>query len=377
MLIQFSLTNYRNFKDTATLDLTEAKITEFPEQLYNDADGMRIIPMAALYGANGCGKTNFLQGIYSLRELVLDAPTVVGKSNAFFTADADTPVEYDILFRIGDREYDYQLKLTPTAVVEENLFGRDLDARRFDVLFDRDSEGVFLWESWEDVDVAALSDHLPLLYFLGTQTDEPELKAILSYFKNMIFLHSIVDSDAVLKEMISVESSKQELLTHMKNMNFDITDLKFVDDALILTHTMAGHSFDLPWAEESFGTRQFLGVLSILMKARKEDTLVLMDAPETALHSKALQYLYRYISKNASVQSQSQVLFATHETSNMNNSIFRRDELWLIAKDEDGSSHLYTLALFLKENGEKVRKDEVYSKQYLEGRYGAIPHMIR
>ena len=61
----------------------------------------------------------------------------------------------------------------------------------------------------------------------------------------------------------------------------------------------------------------------------------------------------------------------------MNNSIFRRDELWLIAKEEDGSSHLYTLALFLKENGEKVRKDEVYFKQYLEGRYGAIPHIVR
>ena len=61
MLIQFSLTNYRNFKDTATLDLSEAKITEFPEQLYCDTDGMRIIPMAALYGANGCGKTTLLK----------------------------------------------------------------------------------------------------------------------------------------------------------------------------------------------------------------------------------------------------------------------------------------------------------------------------
>ena len=377
MLIQFSLTNYRNFKDTATLDLSEAKITEFPEQLYRDTDGMRIIPMAALYGANGCGKTNFLQGIWSLRQLVLDAPSAVGKNNSFFTSDADTPMEYDILFRIGNREYDYQLKLTPNSIVEENLFGRNLNARRFEVLFDRDSEGVFLWESWEDVNVATLPDHFPLLYFLGTQTDEPELKAILSYFKNMIFLHGIIDSHSVLKEMLSDEGSKLELLTHLKNMDFDVTDLAFVGDELFLTHTLSGQPFSLSWVDESFGTRQFLGVLSILMKARKEDTLVLADVPETGLHSKTLQYLYRYIGKNAAVGSQSQVLFATHETSNMNNSIFRRDELWLIAKDEEGSSHLYTLALFLKENGEKVRKDEVYSKQYLEGRYGAIPQMVR
>ncbi len=377
MLIQFSLTNYRNFKETATLDLSEAKITEFPEHLYRDTDGMRIIPMAAFYGANGSGKTNFLQGIWSLRQLILDAPSAVNKKNSFFTSDADTPVEYDILFRIGGREYDYQLKLTPSKVVEENLFGRDLDANQFDVLFDRDSEGVFLWESWEDVDVATLPDHFPLLYFLGTQTTEPELKTILSYFKNMIFLHGTIDSHAALREMISAESSKQELLTHLQNTGFDITDLKLTDTSIFLTHTMQGQSFDLPWAEESFGTRQFLGFLSILMKARKEDSLALVDAPETGLHSKTLQYMYRYIGKNASAKSQSQVLFATHETSNMNNSIFRRDELWLVAKEEDGSSHLYTLALFLKENGEKVRKDEVYFKQYLEGRYGAIPQIVQ
>ena len=72
-------------------------------------------------------------------------------------------------------------------------------------------------------------------------------------------------------------------------------------------------------------------------------------------------------------QEGAQLLTATHENSNMNNRIFRRDEIWLTAREEDGSSSLYILALFLKENGEKVRKDETYFKQYLEGRYGADP----
>ncbi len=373
MLVQFSLTNYRNFKETATLDLSEAKITEFPKHLYRDKDGLRILPMAALYGGNGCGKTNFLEGIWNLRQLVLDAPSVVTESNACFTAPSQAPVEYDILFRIDNREYNYQLTRTPDAIVEENLFGRDLDSNQFNVLFDRDCDGVFLWKKWEDVDVATLPENIPLLYFLGTQTNENELHDIFSYFKNMSFLHGAIDSKEALKEIIADDNSKQELLSHLKNMSFDITNLSLANSDIYLTHTLPECTVELSWTKESFGTCQCLLLLSTLMKARKEHTLVLLDAPETGLHSKTLQYLYRYISQNASAQSKSQVLLATHETSNMNNSIFRRDELWLVAKNEDGSSQLYTLALFLKENGEKVRKDEVYSKQYLEGRYGAIP----
>ncbi len=375
MLIQFSLTNYRNFKETATLDLSEAKITEFPEHLYRDSDRLGILPMAALFGPNGSGKTNFLQGIDSLRQLILDAPSSVCKNNAFFASDEHTPVEYDILFRIGEREYDYQLKLTCDAVVEENLFGRDVTANQFDVLFDRDNEGVFLWEAWEDIDVSALPESLPLLYFLGTQSNEDELQAILSYFKNILYLTPATQSTSALVEMIANESSKQELLTHLQNMDIAISDMKLEGSELSLVHKHKKTSFAISWNEESFGIRQVLSLLSTLMKARQEHTLVLMDSPELGLHSKTLQYLYRYIGKNASVNSQSQVLFATHETSNMNHSIFRRDELWLVAKNEDASSHLYTLALFLKENGEKVRKDEVYFKQYLEGRYGAVPFL--
>lgn len=378
MLIQFSLTNYRTFKETATLDLSEAKITEFPEHLYRDADGLGIIPMAAFYGANGSGKTNFLQGLWTLRQLVLDAPNTAQKHNHFVWKDSKTPVEYDILFRINDREYDYQLKLTPFEVVEENLFGRDLNASQFDVLFDRDSDGVFLCESWEDVDVSTLPDQYPLLYFLGVQTLESELQNIIQYFQNMIFLSetnnsSITKEETALKDILSIPTSKLDLLNHLKNMDFDITDICQQENVLLVTHTIQGKSYVLSWDDESTGIRKLLRLLATLMKARKEHTLVLADSPEITLHAKTLQYLYRYIAQNAAANSKSQVLFATHETSNMNHSIFRRDELWLVEKENDGSSHLYTLALFLKENGEKVRKDEVYFKQYLEGRYGAIP----
>ena len=72
MLVQFSVTNFRNFRDTATLDLSEAKITEFPEHLYKSSDGLGVLPMAALYGPNGSGKSNFLKAIWYLRSLVLE-----------------------------------------------------------------------------------------------------------------------------------------------------------------------------------------------------------------------------------------------------------------------------------------------------------------
>ena len=140
-----------------------------------------------------------------------------------------------------------------------------------------------------------------------------------------------------------------------------------------MTHSQQNHQADLTWEKESVGTRQLLCLLACIIQAMENHTLILADDPEIHLHPKTVGYLYRLLSTPKTDTEGAQLIAATHENSNMNNSIFRRDELWLVSKDKEGSSSLYTLALFLKENGEKVRKDETYFKQYLEGRYGASP----
>lgn len=375
MLIQFSVTNFRNFRDTATLDLSEAKITEFPEHLYRSSDGLGVLPMAALYGPNGSGKSNFLKAIWYLRSLVLEG-TSHREDFPCFCFDDDrrrSPMEFDMLFRIGEDEYEYQLKLLQNAVLEENLFGRSLDDASFDVLFDRDQDGVFLCEAWEHTDVSLLTDETPLLYFLGTKVKDPQINAVLTYFRNMIFFSSDAPDITYIEEVLQSADLKESLVNHLQILCSDIIGIRETAEAILLTHKNSGNSVQLPWEEESTGTRQLISLLSCMLCAKKQKALLLADDPEIHLHPKVLGYLYRLASASNNQAEGAQLLTATHENSNMNNRIFRRDEIWLTAREEDGSSSLYILALFLKENGEKVRKDETYFKQYLEGRYGADP----
>lgn len=375
MLVQFSVTNFRNFRDTATLDLSEAKITEFPEHLYRSSDGLGVLPMAALYGPNGSGKSNFLKAIWYLRSLVLEGTSHREDFPCFCFDDEcrRSPVEFDMLFRIGEDEYEYQLKLLQNSVLEENLFGRSLDDDSFDVLFDRDQDGVFLCEAWEHTDVSLLSDETPLLYFLGTRVKDSQIHAVLTYFRNMIFFSSDAPDITYIEEVLQTADLKESLVSHLKTLCPDIADIRETSKTVILTHINSGNSVQLPWKEESTGTRQLISLLSCMLCAKKQKALLLADDPEIHLHPKVLGYLYRLASASDNQTEGAQLLTATHENSNMNNRIFRRDEIWLTAREEDGSSSLYILALFLKENGEKVRKDETYFKQYLEGRYGADP----
>ena len=69
-----------------------------------------------------------------------------------------------------------------------------------------------------------------------------------------------------------------------------------------------------------------------------------------------------------------QLLFTSHDLTTMSNDVLRRDEIWFSAINGYDESVLYSLVDFRKEGGNKPRNDENYSKQYMEGRYGADPY---
>jgi hypothetical protein len=86
--------------------------------------------------------------------------------------------------------------------------------------------------------------------------------------------------------------------------------------------------------------------------------------------NRVLTFLNPEINKN-----HAQLLFTTHDTWQLSNQLLRRDEIWFAKKDNDGLSSLYSLADFVDEDGVRIRKDESYEKNYMVGKYGAIPDL--
>ena len=105
---------------------------------------------------------------------------------------------------------------------------------------------------------------------------------------------------------------------------------------------------------------------------KREDVLYVVDELERSLHPKLTERFLQLFMQLHDEQRM-QLLFTTHESSIMDQAIFRRDEIWFVEKDERGVSTLYSLADFVDEDGSRIRKDESYEKNYLIGKYGAIP----
>lgn len=106
-------------------------------------------------------------------------------------------------------------------------------------------------------------------------------------------------------------------------------------------------------------------LMDMLLNTR-EDVLYVADELERSLHPKLTArflQLFMELHKGHCIQ----LLFTTHESSIMDQSVFRRDEIWFVERNAESSSTIYSLDLF------KERYDKVLSKAYLEGRYGAVP----
>ena len=123
--------------------------------------------------------------------------------------------------------------------------------------------------------------------------------------------------------------------------------------------------YDFGFEEESDGTRRLFDLMDMLLNKR-EDVLYVVDELERSLHPKLTKHFLQMFME-LHKEKRMQLLFTTHESSIMDQSIFRRDEIWFIERNAENVSVIYSLDRF------KERYDKVLSKAYLEGRYGAIP----
>lgn len=124
-------------------------------------------------------------------------------------------------------------------------------------------------------------------------------------------------------------------------------------------------SFDFGFEDESDGTRRLFDLMDMLFK-KDEDTVFFVDELERSLHPKLTEHFLELFGEYQ-VNRRVQLIFTTHESSIMDQKLFRRDEIWFVERDNDNSSRVYSLDRF------KERYDRKLSKAYLEGRYGAIP----
>ena len=102
---------------------------------------------------------------------------------------------------------------------------------------------------------------------------------------------------------------------------------------------------------------------------------LIIDELDAKLHPLLLRHLIMLFNNLEINRKNAQLIFTSHDLSTMNSELFRRDEIWFVAKGKNQNSQLYSLVEFKNEKGESIRKDAKFDKQYLEGKYGADPYL--
>ena len=398
MLCQFTVKNYKSIRDEVTFDMQAAAISEQEDKIIKDKDREQFLPVSAIYGPNGGGKSNVLEALHTLAAKVLRPLYAAGTSEeriflqkkliiepfAFSEETKDQPTEFEVFFRTESAEYRYILHVKKDVVVYENLERVKLDTKRRSALFERHEEivlkGVFSKLKISD----ELSAALPLLSYLGITYKKNEVvKDVLEWFEYGICFLNYGDPMKELPMAVSTsEDVKQLMLDMIQEMDLDIVDFRAVKDEndkinVYTKHMADGYEAELNLLEESSGTRKLFGLMPFIAVSLLTGTVLVIDELDAKIHPVLLRHIIMMFSDMSINKKKAQLIFTSHDLSTMNSEVFRRDEIWFAAKGNAQNSKLYSLAEFKNEKGESVRKDAKFDKQYLEGKYGADPYLRR
>ncbi len=384
MLSRFSFKNFRSYKNEATLDMRAVEgIKEFGNSLH---DGL--LPVAALFGPNGGGKSNALLAFLAMRSLVVTPIFLKGEKDsenadiikmlkevafAFDDESTSQPTEYEAYINIQKREYKYALHMFQGAVVFEDLYMKEKDAEPV-MLFERKPAQILLGDRLkEKAIVSEVNATVPLLSFLAVFYKFEEIHALSEWFLEFVGL-SGAELDGI--RYPEKEATRELFLSNLQKLGVEISGLRLDDEKnqLYTQRKIDNKVRELPVFEESNGTQKLMQLLLPLLMALDEGRLVVIDELDCQLHPLLLRQLVLLFKNPEINRNGAQLIFATHDTSIMNKDVLRRDEIWFACKDRDESSILYALSDFRDMNGNRANPNAAFDKQYFAGRYGADPH---
>ena len=391
MLCQFSFRNFKSYKNETTFDFQAEAIPEFGDTLLGDAKE-KILPLSVIYGPNGGGKSNLLKALACLISTVVKPIYDLGKTRegAVIQQKADCepflldeaarndPTEFRIFFKQNGKLYRYHLALKNDEVVYEYLYWRNGGGKKTGTAFEREGSEIKLGASFSKFHpTKSVNPKMPYLSFLSINYNIPIIAEVQQWFESCIirnYANPLVDSTVMMSKD---EHVKKRIVQALNDMDIRLTDYRFdeTDKQLYTQRTVDGKTYELKFTDESDGTQKLIAMLPILLLALREGRLVVIDELDAKLHPKLLRYIISMFRNPNLNKNCAQLLFTSHDMTTMQNTVFRRDEIWFAAENDKNESEIYSLYEIRREDNERINNTAAYAKQYLEGRYGADPYL--
>jgi uncharacterized protein len=412
MLIEFSVTNFLSIREKQTLSLAAGSGSESQNNNTfdpNQPNCPRLLRSVVIYGPNGAGKSNLLKAFHFMQWFIADSATTTQEGQKipvipfkFDNIHKTRPSEFEIIFVQDNIRYQYGFSVNETRVVREWLLAYPYGKSQqwFERIFD-ESTNEYQWSfgsKFKGEKNLWKSSTRSNTLFLSTavQLNSEQLKPVFLWLssKLIVIVGNVALNPALTLELLQHKEGMEKLIRFMKAADIGIERFELKEEVLqpffpqsfglearqarmslpkhfrILTwHKMLGSKEFVPLnlEEESSGTIKLFAQAGGWLKALGEGATLVFDEMDNSLHPLIVRFLVSLFHDNDINKLNAQLLLTTHDTSLLDDNIFRRDQVWFIEKDQNSSSHLYSLLDF------SPRKDEALEKGYLKGRYGALP----
>lgn len=402
MLIQFNFSNFKSYRDEVSLDMTATSIKEHPYNIITTPREEQYIKVAAIYGANASGKTGVIDAFDFMRYFVLDSFKREGQTKgipvrrfAFDKNSKTSTSEFEVFFIQDNKEYQYGFTIDNKKIYEEWLYKRDYRCKeKYVTLFERKSGKIQCSESLKAANALVdMVEESSLFLSFISNAKIIEAKRVYDWFFHtqvMDFGNALIEG--IVSRVLPVKNLKDEKYLHgfekfLKSIDIGIEGIRIerIKDTtdeegepkykVFSNHkTTDGGSFvEIPFSEESSGTQKLFGLYSFLSDCLKEGKTLFVDELDAKLHPLLLRYIINMFHNPEINQNNGQLIYTTHDIYTLTKETFRRDQVWFAEKDDTGVSNLYSLAEYKFDDDRKVRNDATYNKDYLAGRYGAVP----
>lgn len=414
MLLQFNFSNYKSFHKEVSLDLSATGISELSHHVVQLADE-KVLPVSAIFGANASGKSNVYKAFSYMRNLIVSSFQYGGSSDTAKTSDESStfpqpprfawttqnmePATFEV-YCINPstlKTYNYGFSVDEKGIVEEWLNEKAKTARKSKIVFYRgrnEEENDFSGLTKTDTNnlLTALEPEV-LVISLGNKLKVKKCQTIAQWFylcettdygdpgENFFLCHRLpinFREKEIQNRVLQFFASFDESIKGFKIEELPSEE----DDSPKRIHIESLHQavdsddlIGIGLQQESAGTIKMFSLYPVLMNVLEHGTVLFVDELNSRLHPLLVRNLIRLFSDQSTNPNHAQLIFTTHDTWHLSNKSLRRDEIWFTAKSTVGESTLYSLADFKPDEGTKIRKDEHYEKNYLLGKYGAIPSL--
>lgn len=401
MLLEFRCSNFKSIKEEIRFSMIAGK-DDTSEEVLKVYNNFRVLRSAVIYGANGSGKSNFINALLFMCNLVQTSisyqPGQKIPQATHKLSEKEKPSTFDIQFIRKNVRYAYGFSIEGGAITEEYLYyfpnGRQVK------IFERDRMNIQpgnRYKSSFDVSIKdVLKENRLFLSCAANYSNVRELEEAFLFFTTDIVVYNPAMNNwteysiRLMQDNLSIKEEFLQMLnaldTGIQDVKLKVEKVKFAelkrdlqlpDNLMGLIPEQEGNRIEAKIVydkfeidllnEESSGIKRLFEIICPMIDILNTGKVLICDELEASLHEVVI-YKIVQLFQNYKKDTFAQLIFSTHDTSLLNRELFRRDQVWFTQLNKDRATDLYSLVEI-----KDVRKSENLAKGYVSGKYGAIP----